>query len=106
MLSIRDLKIDPTSLGAKKLLVDIVPTYEYQNGMRSDKISGYRYFVALPEHGLEKIGVKIEGKKLLEKPDSFTEVEFSDLEVLAYEAQGKVQILAKASAISLANKKV
>ena len=30
MLNIRDLKIDPASLGAKKLLVDIVPTYEYK----------------------------------------------------------------------------
>ena len=36
MLNIRDLKIDPASLGAKKLLVDIVPTYEYKDGHRPD----------------------------------------------------------------------
>ena len=53
MLNIRDLKIDPASLGAKKLLVDITPAYEYKDGRRSDTITGYRYVVALPEHSLE-----------------------------------------------------
>ena len=36
MLNIRDLRIDPASLGAKKLLVDIVPVYEYKNNQRTD----------------------------------------------------------------------
>lgn len=105
MLNIRDLKIDPASLGAKKLLVDITPAYEYKDGHRSDTITGYRYIVALPEHSLEKIGVKIEGKQLLEKPEGFAEVEFSGLEVFAYESQGKTQISAKAAGISLVNRK-
>lgn len=69
MLNIRDLIIDPVSLGAKKLLVDITPAYEYKDGRRMETITGYRYIVALPEHSLEKIGVKIEGKQLLEKPE-------------------------------------
>lgn len=105
MLNIRDLKIDPASLGAKKLLVDITPAYEYKDGRWSETITGYRYIVALPEHGLEKIGVKIEGRQLLEKPKGFAEVEFSGLEVFAYESQGKTQISAKATGISLANRK-
>ena len=105
MLNIRDLKIDPASLGAKKLLVDITPAYEYKDGRRMDTITGYRYVVALPEHSLEKLGVKIEGKQLLEKPEGFVEVEFSGLEVFAYESQGKTQISAKATGISLVNKK-
>ena len=101
MLNIRNLKIDPTSLGEKMLLVDITPAYEYKDGRRLDTVTGYRYIVALPEHGLEKLGVKIDGKQLLEKPDGFSKVEFSGLEVFAYEAQGKTQISARATGITL-----
>ena len=79
MLNIRNLKIDPTSLGEKMLLVDITPAYEYKDGRRLDTVTGYRYIVALPEHGLEKLGVKIDGKQLLDKPDGFAEVEFIGL---------------------------
>ena len=105
MLNIRDLRIDPNSLGVKKLLVDILPAYEYKDGRRTDSITGYRYVVALPDHGLDKIGVKIEGKQLMDKPDSFAEVEFTGLEVMAYEAQGHAQVSAKATGISVISKK-
>lgn len=101
MLNIRNLKIDPTSLGEKMLLVDITPAYEYKDGRRLDTVTGYRYIVALPEHGLEKLGVKIDGKQLLDKPDGFAEVEFIGLEVFAYESQGKTQISARATGITL-----
>ena len=101
MLNIRNLKIDPTSLGEKMLLVDITPAYEYKDGRRLDTVTGYRYIVALPEHGLEKLGIKIDGKQLLDKPDGFAEVEFDGLEVFAYEAQGKTQISARATGITL-----
>ena len=83
------------------LLVDITPAYEYKDGRRLDTVTGYRYIVALPEHGLEKLGVKIDGKQLLDKPDGFAEVEFDGLEVFAYEAQGKTQISARATGITL-----
>lgn len=105
MLNIRDLRIDPTSLGEKKLLVDIMPTYEYKNQQRTDTITGYRYIMALPEHTLEKIGVKIDGKLLMEKPEGFAEVSFQNLEVSAYESQGKTQITARATGITLVQKK-
>ena len=39
MLNIRDLRIDPASLGSKKLLVDISPAYEYKDGKRTDILS-------------------------------------------------------------------
>ena len=105
MLNIRNLKIDPASLGAKKLLVDISLAYEYKDRHRLDTVTGYRYIVALPEHGLEKLGVKIEGRQMMEKPDGFAEVEFSGLEVFAYENQGKTQISARATGIRLTNQK-
>ena len=105
MLNIRELRIDPASLGGKKLLVDIVPAYAYADGRRTDTVTGYRYVVALPDHQLEKIGVKIEGKQLLEKPEGFAEVEFTGLELMVYEAQGHAQISAKAAGVSLVQKK-
>ncbi len=40
MLNIRNLKIDPTSLGEKMLLVDITPAYEYKDGRRLDTVTG------------------------------------------------------------------
>lgn len=104
MLKVRDLRIDPASLGAKKLLVDIAPAYQYDNGKRTDNVTGYRYIIALPAHSLEKIGVRIDGKQLMEKPEGFAEVEFSDLDVSVYEAQGHVQLTAKATGISAAKK--
>jgi len=105
MLNIRNLRIDPASLGAKKLLVDIAPAYEYKENKRTDNVAGYRYSVALPEHGLEKLGVKIEGKQLMEKPDGFAEVEFTGLEVFIYVANGQPQVGAKSTGITLAGKK-
>ena len=50
MLNIRDLRIDPASLGAKKLLVDVAPAYEYKDGKRTDTVTGYRYIVALGQY--------------------------------------------------------
>ena len=104
MLNIRDLRIDPASLGAKKLLVDVAPAYEYKDGKRTDTVTGYRYIVALPAHSLEKIGVRIDGKQLMEKPEGFIEVEFAGLEVAAYESQGHVQLIVKATGISTVRK--
>ena len=68
-------------------------------------MTGYGYMVALPEHQLEKLGVKIEGKQLLEKPEGFAEVEFTGLELMIYEAQGHAQVSAKAAGVSLVQKK-
>lgn len=105
MLNIRNLKIDPASLGAKKLLVDIAPVHDYRDNQRLSEIIGYRYIVALPEHSLEKVGVKILGKQLLEKPESFVEVEFSGLELSVYMSDGKPMVTARATAVTLAKPK-
>ena len=104
MLNLRDLRIDPASRGSKKLLVDIVPVYEYKNNQRTDAVVAFRYIVALPELRLEKIGIRIDGKQLMDKPDGFAEVEFSGLEVSAYEAQGHTQVTAKATGVMLVDK--
>lgn len=104
MINTRDLRIDPNSLGAQKLLVDIPPVFEYKDHQRTENVVGYRYVIALPSHSLEKIGVRIDGKQQMEKPDGYAEVQFDGLELTIYEAQGHVQLSAKAQGIMLAKK--
>ena len=104
MINIRDLRIDPNSLGAQKLLVDILPVFEYKDHQRTENVVGYRYVIALPSHSLEEIGVRIDGKQQMEKPDGYAEVQFDGLELTIYEAQGHVQLSAKAQGIMLAKK--
>ena len=104
-MKITDLVIDPKSLGNKLWLVDVTPAYEYQNNKRTDTVLGYRYAVALPEKGLEKINVRIDGDKRMEAPDGYAEVRFDDLEVFIYWSKGQPQVGAKATGIHLVNTK-
>lgn len=104
-MKITDLIIDPRSLGNKLWLVDVTPAYEYQNNKRTDTVLGYRYAVALPEKGLDKINVRIDGDKRMEALDGYVEVRFDDLEVFIYWSQGQPQVGAKATGIHLVNTK-
>ena len=40
MINIRDLRIDPNSLGAQRLLVDILPVFEYKDHQRTENVVG------------------------------------------------------------------
>ena len=104
-MKIFDLIISPKSLGDKLWLVDVSPAYEYKDGKRTDTVLGYRYSVALPEKGLDKINVRIDGKQLMEAPNGFVEVRFDNLEVFIYWSQGQPQVGAKATGIHLVNPK-
>ncbi|MCL2571675.1 MAG: hypothetical protein FWE11_04665 [Defluviitaleaceae bacterium] len=104
-MKITDLIIDKSSLGKRLWLVEVVPAYEYKDGKRTDNITGYRYIVAMPDRGLEKIGIKIEGKQIIEAPEGFVEVTFTDLEIFIYWSNGQPQIGARAKSISLVNTK-
>ena len=104
-MKITDLIIDPRSLGNKLWLVDVTPAYEYQNNKRTDTVLGYRYAVALPEKGLDKINVRIDGDKRMEAPDGYADVRFDDLEVFIYWSQGQPQVGARATGIHLVNTK-
>lgn len=104
-MKITDLIIDPKSLGSKYWLVDVRPNHLYKDGVRTDTIIGYRYDVVLPEKGLEKIGIKIDGAQLLDKPDNYVDVHVSDVEVFIYWQNGQPQVGARAKGIALANNK-
>ena len=105
-MKITDLIISPESLGNKFWMADVIPSYVYKDGKRTDEISGYRYSVCLPERGLEKVNVRIDGKKVMEKPENgFVDVRFDNLEVYIYWLAGKPEVGARATGITLANPK-
>ena len=83
-MKLSDLIIDPASLGKRFWLVDVIPSYAYQNGQRTDTVTGYRYTVALPDKGLDKINVRIDGDQQMDAPASFVEVRFAELEPYLY----------------------
>jgi hypothetical protein len=99
MLKLTDLKISPESLGNTLWLVDVAPAYEYKDGKRTDNISAYRYSLVMVDRGLEKITVKIDGPRQMDKPDGYVAVELDNLEVFIYWSQGQYQVGAKATSI-------
>lgn len=105
MLKITELEVKTQSLGNKLWLVEVSPAFAYVNNRKTDTILGYRYTVALPEKGLEKINVRIDGDKLMDAPDGYAEVRFDNLEVFIYWSQGQPQVGAKATGIHLVNPK-
>jgi hypothetical protein len=57
------------------------------------------------EKRLEKINIKIDGKQLLDKPDSYAEVSCTGLEMFIYWSNGQPQVGAKVTGITLVNHK-
>ncbi|AQS07984.1 hypothetical protein CLOBY_00330 [Clostridium saccharobutylicum] len=109
MIKTSDLKIDKTCLGKDFLLVDIVPSYKYENGNKTNILQGYRYDVALPHLKMEKLGVKIENNAPLidisndENEIPMKNVIFDNLEIGFYLSQGNiVNLKATATNISFA----
>ena len=101
-MKVNELKIDAlASIGPNPILVDIVPSYIYENGHRTEKLSGYRYVIALPAHSLDKLSVKIESDKMLieRSEDEVPVVEFDGLEMSLYWPPTGYQVSARASGI-------
>lgn len=59
MIKMSDLKIDTKCFGGEYLLVDIVPSYDYKDGKKTNNLLCYKYEVALPKFKMEKLSVKI-----------------------------------------------
>ena len=98
-----DIIIDPRTLGSSLLLVGISEWREYKDGKPTDTIVGYTYNLVLPDKKFAPFNVKIKGKRLLDTPADFAEVEFQDLELFVYVLSGKIQLGARATGISLVN---
>ena len=104
-MKLTELIIDPSSLGSKLWLVDVRPAVVYVNGQRTDAISGYRYTVALPEKGLDKDDIKIDGKQLMDAPNGYVEVRFDDLKVFLQWYNKDYRVAGSATGIHLVNPK-
>lgn len=106
MFKASDIIIDANkTFGSKLWLVDVAPSYEYKDGVKTDVIKGYKYTIALPERNLEKISVKIPGKQLVNQPEGYVECKFTNLEAGVYLQDKILNISAKADSIALvANK--
>lgn len=101
-MELSDLRIDPASLGKNLMLTDIGPVYRYENNKRTEDIIGYRYTVACPRLGLEKVGVKVAGNQRVTKPDdTFPVVEFIGLSLKAYVFNGQAQVTATAEDVKV-----
>ncbi len=81
------------------------PAYEYKDNKRTDTVLGYRYSVALPEKGLDKVDVRIDGQQQAEAPNGYVEVRFDGLEVFIYWSKGEYHVGAKATGIHIVNPK-
>lgn len=97
------IRIHPASLGNKLLLTAIEPYYKYVNNVKTNEICGYKYIVALPEYGFDKLAIKIQGDKQLDCPtDDFVAVEFTSLEIKVYSLDGRApRLTAKAEAVKV-----
>ena len=94
-MKLTDLIVSPKSLGDKLWLVDVSPAYEYQNNRRTDTVLGYRYSIAMPERGLDKVDVRIDGQQQMDAPNGYEEVRFDNLEVFIYWSKGDYHVGAK-----------
>lgn len=104
-MKLTDLIVSPKSLGDKLWLVDVSPAYEYKDGKRTDTVLGYRYSVALPEKGLDKVDVRIDGQQQMDAPNGYEEVRFDNLEVFIYWSKGDYHVGAKATGIHIVTPK-
>ena len=104
-MKLTDLIVSPKSLGDKLWLVEVSPAYEYQNNRRTDTVLGYRYSIAMPERGLDKVDVRIDGQQQMDAPNGYEEVRFDNLEVFIYWSKGDYHVGAKATGIHIVTPK-
>lgn len=100
-MEVRDLIIDAeATVGDGLLLVDILPVFVYENGKRTDNISGYRYVVVMPTRAFDRLSVKIAGEKQLDLlGDEYPVVEFDGLEIKVLWTPDGYRPFAQAAAI-------
>lgn len=103
-MDMRNIVIDAAkTVGRKLVLTDIKPAYAYDNGQRTDRIEGYRYEIAMPEHGYDKLSVRIDGDQQVVMPDDdYPMVTFSGLVLTPYWTSNGYAIRATADHISIA----
>lgn len=109
-MDIKNVKIDVLgSVGGKLLLVDVTPSYASVDGHRTGSVTGYKYTVVLEERMFDKLSVRIDGDKQIDKPidgNSRIYVRFDNLELSLYWTNSGHQVAAKASAVHSVNENI
>lgn len=106
-MKLTDLVIDPKgSLGNRLWLTEISEVREYKDNKRTENIVGHRYIVVLPDRNFEKIGIKIDGKRLLDMPENgYVDVNFTGLQMMIYWINGQPEVAARATGVTPTNTK-
>lgn len=104
MINNKNIKIDTACFGEGLILTGIAPWYEYIDGKKQNKLKGYKYEIAIPALGFEKLAVKIAGNQQIELGDDFPVVKFNELEVTPYAIDGSLRLSAEAKSIEKVNK--
>lgn len=89
--TMKQVIVDPATLGAKLRLCGVYPYYEYIDGRRTDNLLGYSYTVTCSGFSGDKLSVKIPGKQLLSTDALDKLVRFSGLQVGIYPSYVKGQ---------------
>lgn len=105
LLSIRGLKPDvAATTGDTLLLTDIRPTYRYNQGVRTDEITGYTYEVLLADRQYMQLRIKISGQRQLDPAvlnGNTPRVRVLGLELIPYAVNGRTGVSAKAESIEI-----
>lgn len=106
MLSLKQLVIDAVAtLGSPLLLCKTAATYEYTNGVPTNKRDGTRYTVAAPAAGMATVNVKVSGPQALDMGGkAILPVEFDSLELYIYYRDGKPMVAGRARGVHKADK--
>lgn len=105
LLNIRGLKTDvAATVGDTLLLTDIRPTFRYEQGVRSEEITGYTYEVLLAERQYLQLRIKIPGQRQLDPvvlDGNTPRVRVIGLELTPYAINGRTGVSAKAESIEI-----
>lgn len=86
-------------------LCDISEDFEYINNEKTNNQIGWKYTIALPEKGLEKLVVKIAGKRQIPEIEDICKCTFNGLEIGVYVQNNQIKLKATAKEIVLVKEK-
>lgn len=89
--TIKQVIVDPATLGSKLRLCGVRPYYEYIDGRRTDNLLGHTYTVTCSGFSGDKQDIKIPGKQLLGEDALDRLVRFSGLQIGIYPSYIKGQ---------------
>lgn len=101
MISVHDLIIDNNStLGRTFILVKTAPSFEYANGVATQRRDGTKYTLAFPEREMKRLVVKIPGPQTIELENcAIMDVSIEGLQLYVYALNGRIHVGARATGI-------